>query len=116
MGVIVTEEYTLGSGITINSYYASINTNDIRVTKDVREYPNYDTETGEHTSTTTTKYRVEGTLTYWISLEAKEAGKSQIGMTRVSKESDTPITDNVYTMLYDKFKESHTNTTDVFEA
>ena len=117
MGVNVTEELVLGSGVSVNSYYVSINTNEIRIRKDVRENREhvYDAETDTHTDsvTTTTKYTAEGGFTMWISKEAKESGKSSIGHKYVSIEQDTPITGNIYDVLYAELKTQLPNSTDV---
>ena len=116
MGVNVIEELVLASGVSVNSYYMSINTNEIKVRKEVLENrePVYDAETCKYTDTvtTTTKYTAEGGFTMWISKEAKESGKSSIGHKYVGIEQDTPITGNIYDVLYAELKTRLPNSTD----
>ena len=116
MGVIVTEQYDLGCGLNINSYYASINTNDITMGKHVNEHleHNYDPDTDTHTEniTTTTQYTVDTGFTLWISKEARDTGKSPIGRSRVNINQETPITGNLYDVIYAKFKEIHPSSVD----
>ena len=78
MGVIVTEEYTLGSGITINSYYASINQSAI-VTRKVSN-----------------NYVTSCNFTLWVSNEARVAHKSSIGNKTIHVNTDTAPTGNMY--------------------
>lgn len=105
MGVIVTEDYTLLNGIVVESYYASINANEIRLVKRTQIYsptlaPEPDT------------YELIAPFTLWISKEARETGKQSIGIEYVHVEQDTPFTDNVYDVLYSKFKNDHPNAVD----
>ena len=116
MGVIVTEQYDLGCGLNVNSYYASINTNEIRVEKRVDEHREiqHDLETQTHSEniTTTTRYTARAGFTMWVSKEARDAGKSPIGRTSIDISQETPITGNLYDVIYAKFKEGHPNSTD----
>jgi hypothetical protein len=116
MGVTVTEQYDLGCGLDVNSYYASINTNDIRMEKRVEEHRDhqYDPETETHTEsvTTTTKYNLDAGFTFWVSQAARTSGKAPIGRTRIGVSQETPITENLYTVLYAKFKEVHPTAVD----
>jgi len=113
MGVIVTEQYDLGCGLNVNSYYASINTNEIRMERrdEERRDFQYNVETGESTETVTktTTYELGAGLTLWVSKEARDTGKSSIGRTRVNISQETPITGNLYDVIYAKFKEAHPN-------
>ena len=117
MGVTVTEQYDLGCGLNINSYYASVNTNDIRMEKriDERIEHNYDPETDTDTEniTTTTRYIIDTKFTLWISKEARDTGKSPIGQSWVNISQETPITGNLYDVIYAKFKEIHPSSVDV---
>jgi hypothetical protein len=114
MGVIINETITLGNGLTVTNPYASVGENDIRVEKRVQENSSYETnpETGEMTTTTTstTKYIVEGRFTMWVSPELRVSGSGNIGSIRVQVESDTPATGNVYELLYNKLKTMKTCT------
>jgi hypothetical protein len=116
MGVTVTEQYDLGCGLDVNSYYASINTNDIRMEKRVEEHRDhqYDPETGMQTEsvTTITTYSLDAGFTFWVSQTAQTSGKAPIGHTRISVSQETPITENLYTVLYAKFKELHPTAVD----
>jgi len=107
MGVIVTEQTTLQTGVVLDSYYASINTNQIRVEKIQTE------EWGENAQIVARpiKYLVDAKFTKWISKEAKEAGSKDIGYVKITDIKDDPIT-NAYDVLYAKFKEMHPTAVD----
>jgi len=114
MGVIINETITLANGLTVTNPYASVGENDIRVEKRVKENRSDETdpETGEITTTTTstTKYIVEGLFTMWVSPELRVSGSRNIGGIRVEVESDTPATGNIYELLYNKLKTMKTCT------
>ena len=114
MGVIINETITLANGLTVTNPYASVGENNIKVEKKVEENRSYETdpETGESTTTTTstTKYIVEGRFTMWVSPELRVSGSRDIGGIRVEVESDTPATGNIYELLYNKLKTMKTCT------
>ena len=114
MGVIINETITLANGLTVTNPYASVGENDIRVEKRVEKKRSDETdpETGEITTTTTstTKYIVEGRFTMWVSPELRVSGSRDIGGIRVQVESDTPATGNIYELLYNKLKTMKTCT------
>jgi|SRR6056300_59892 hypothetical protein len=116
MGVVVTEEYNLNSGLTLNSYYASINKNNITIEKCLDEYCErvYDPETDTTTENVIikTRYTARTGFTLWISKEARDAGKSAISFINIDINRETPITENVYTVLYARFKELHPTAVD----
>lgn len=105
MGVIVTEDYTLPSGLVVGSYYASINTNDINTAKRVYR----DSLTLQPNAVT---YELRSSFTFWISKEARESGKQDLGGETIVIKQDTPFTENVYDILYTKFKEKHPSAVD----
>ena len=117
MGVIINETITLGNGLTVTNPYASVGENDIRVEKRVQENSSYETnaETGEMTTTTTstTKYIVEGRFTMWVSPELRVSGSRDIGGIQVQVHSDTPATGNLYELLYNKLKTMKTCTNSI---
>ena len=117
MGVIINETITLGNGLTVTNPYASVGENDIGVVKNVEVNSSYDTdpETGEITTTTTstTKYIVEGRFTMWVSPELRVSGSRDIGGIQVEVESDTPPTGNIYELLYNKLKTMKTCTNSI---
>jgi hypothetical protein len=114
MGVIINETITLANGLTVTNPYASVAGNDIRVQKNVEENRSNETdpETGEMTTTTTstTKYIVEGRFTMWVTPELRVSGSRDIGGIQVKIESDTPATGNIYELLYNKLKTMKTCT------
>ena len=110
MGVTLNETITLSSGLTATNPYASVGENDIRVEKRVREERNHDPETDVETVTTTTKYILEGRFTMWVSQALRASGSRDIGGFGVSVESETPLTGNVYDLLYNKLKTMKTCT------
>jgi len=110
MGVTLNETITLSNGLTATNPYASVGENDIRVEKRVREEWNYDPETGVETDTTTIKYVLGGRFTMWVSQALRASGARDIGSFSVSVESETPLTGNVYELLYNKLKTMKTCT------
>ena len=112
MGLTVTEQVQLGVGLTINSYYISLNENDIRIKR--RQDRNFiHTKEGGHKEVLgAPKFRVEASFTSWISKAARDAGKGDIGRRHISLELDAAPTGNIYTLLYNKLKEGLTNYVD----
>jgi hypothetical protein len=109
MGVIINETITLANGLTVTNPYASVGENDIRMEKKV-ENRNYTSNVSETTTTSTTKYIVEGRFTMWVTPELRVSGSRDIGGIRVEVESDTPATGNIYELLYNKLKTMKTCT------
>ena len=116
MGVTVTEDIELNNGLKVESYYASINTNELTIRKS--SFPKIttttDPETGAVTSTTTpsTVYSATSRLNVWVSKDARDANKQSIQDRHVRIQQETPITGNVYELLYAKYKEDHPNSVD----
>jgi hypothetical protein len=104
MGVILNETITLSNGLTATNPYASIGENDIRVEKRVDKERNHDPVTDVETVTTTTKYILHGRFTMWVSQALRANGSRDIGSLSINVESDTPLTGNVYDLLYNKLK------------
>jgi len=100
MGVTVTEQYTLDSGLVVDSYYASLAHSEIRMQKPELVYEQPD------------RYTLDAGFTFWISKEARDSGKRAIGSEGISITQDTPIVGNTYDTLYGKFKEKHPNSVD----
>ena len=98
MGVTVTEKYTLDSGLDVDSYYASVAHREITMRKPEYEQPD--------------QYTLEARFTFWISKEARDLGKRPIGGEGITITQGTPIAENVYGVLYGKFKENHPNSVD----
>ena len=110
MGVIINETITLANGLTVTNPYASVGENDIRMEKKVEENRNYTSNVSETTTTSTTKYIVEGRFTMWVTPKLRVSGSRDIGDIRVQVESDTPATGNIYELLYNKLKTMKTCT------
>jgi len=72
----------------------------------VQENSSYETnpETAETTTTTTTKYIIQGLFTMWVSQALRVGGSGDIGGIQVEVESETPVTGSVYELLYNKLK------------
>jgi hypothetical protein len=113
MGVIINETITLANGLTVTNPYASVGENDIRMEKKVEENRNYTSNVSETTTTSTTKYIVEGRFTMWVTPELRVSGSRDIGGIRVEVESDTPATGNIYELLYNKLKTMKTCTNSI---
>jgi len=112
MGLTVTEQLQLGVGLTINSYYISLNENDIRIQRRQEREFVY-TEGGEHKEVLKApEFCVNASFTSWISKAARDAGNGDIGRKYISLELDAAPTGNIYTLLYNKLKEGLTNYVD----
>jgi len=112
MGVTVTEQVKLGVGLTVDSYYISLNENDIRIQRR-QERGFIHTEEGEHQEVLKApKFHVEAGFTKWISKAAKDAGNEDIGRTHITLELDAAPTGNIYELVYNKLKEGLTNYVD----
>ena len=98
MGVTVTEKYTLDSGLDVDSYYAAIANREIMMRK--QEYMQPD------------NYTLDARFTFWVSKEARDSGKLPIGGEGITITREDPIEENVYNVLYGKFKEKHPNSVD----
>lgn len=104
MGVIVTEDVTLDTGLTINKYYASLSTNEARVQKRVEQHRTYDANNNV-TESTRTEYVIEGLFHLWVSKEAKEAGSKPFANKNVRVIQSSAPSASVYEILYTKLKE-----------
>lgn len=99
----------------MSSYYASINTNELRIRKisTSNRVTTTDPETGviSETITPITTYTASVEFTVWVSKEARQAGKANIKSQRVTIQQET-LTGNIYELLYAKYKEDHPNSVD----
>jgi hypothetical protein len=102
MGVILNETITLPNGLTVTNPYASVGDHHIRVEKEER--------INAINEPATTKYVLECRFSMWASQELRVSGSREIGGLHVSIESDTPLTGNVYDLLYNKLKTMKTCT------
>ena len=112
MGLTVTEQVELGVGLTIDSYYTSLNENDIRIQRTQEREHVYTEEGGHQEVLKAPKFRVEASFTSWISKAARDAGNGNIGRKHITLELDAAPTGNVYELLYSKLKEGLTNYVD----
>jgi len=112
MGLTVTENVELGVGLTVDSYYISLNENDIRVQRRQEREHVYTEEGGHQEVLKAPKFLVEAGFTSWISKAAKDAGNGSIGRKSVSLELDAAPTGNIYELVYNKLKEGLTNYVD----
>ena len=112
MGLTVTEQVELGVGLTINSYYISLNENDIRIQRRQEREFVYTEEGGNQEVLKAPKFHVEAGFTSWISKAARDAGNGNIGRRHISLELDAAPTGNIYELVYSKLKEGLTNYVD----
>jgi hypothetical protein len=112
MGLTVTEKVELGVGLTVDSYYISLNENDIRVQRRQERERVYTEEGGHQEVLKAPKFLVDAGFTSWISKAAKDAGNGSIGRKGVSLELDAAPTGNIYELVYNKLKEGLTNYVD----
>jgi len=111
MGLTVTEKVELGVGLTVDSYYISLNENDIRVQRR-QEREHVYTEDGSLEEVLKSTFHIETSFTSWISKEAKDAGNRSIGRRRIAVDLDAAPTGNIYELLYNQLKKGLTNYVD----
>ena len=112
MGLTVNEQFQLGVGLTINSYYISLNENDIRIQRRQERKLVYTEEGRRQEVFGAPKFRVDASFTLWISKAARDAGNGDIGRKFISLELDAAPTGNIYELVYNKLKEGLTNYVD----
>ena len=99
MGITVNQSFMTPAGFEIPSHYISLgNTHIVMVRPPPMPRP-IDQPPEEQ------KYAIEVYFNIWVSKTARDQGRASVGMRRVHIVRDTPITDNVYTVLYEKLKE-----------
>lgn len=106
MGITVNESYTTPAGFDVPSYYISLGESRI----DVHRPMAMPTPLSEEQPPR--KYAINATFNIWVSKATRDQGRAMIGGKGVTVESDTPITENVYDVLYNKLKEGLTNYTE----
>ena len=103
MGLLITDTITLDSGLQASNTYASIGTENIRITK-------INGKTA-HDPPALYQYVAETKINIWVSQEkAKEGSPVSILKTYhvlVNKEGGEPFDDNVYKLLYIQFKNQY---------
>jgi hypothetical protein len=110
MGVTVNEPYMTHAGFEVPSHYISLGDSQIQVFRPpVMPTP---IQEGEEAPPPAQKYAIETHFNIWVSKTARDESRSKIGLKRVQIISETPITENVYTVLYNKLKEDLTNYTE----
>lgn len=94
MGLNVTEEIVLRNGLTVNSFYAAIANNTIKIEKisDI--------------------YFLSARISFWVSKEARDSSKESIGSREITVDSETSPSDNVYEILYTRLKSFYPNSVD----
>jgi|SRR5210317_737372 hypothetical protein len=112
MGVIVTESIELGVGLSVDSYYISLDGNDIRIQRIQQRHEHVYSEDGSHEEVLKSTFQIETSFTSWISKEAKDAGNRSIGRRRISVDLDAAPTGNIYELLYNQLKKGLTNYVD----
>ena len=106
MGITVNESYTTPSGFDVPSYYMSLGESRIEMS---RPFP---MPVGIDQEPPAKKYCISATFNIWVSKAARDQRRSMIGGKNIYIESETPITENVYEILYNKLKEGLTNYTE----
>ena len=109
MGLTVTETIELGVGLSVDSYYISLNDNDIRIQRRQGRRHVYTGDGGHQEVLDEPKFLVEASFTSWISKAAKDARNGSIGRRSVSLVLDAAPTENIYELVYNKLKEGLTN-------
>ncbi|AUT19034.1 hypothetical protein DSLPV1_063 [Dishui lake phycodnavirus 1] len=106
MGITVNQTYMTHAGFEIPSYYVSLCDAQIIINRPpILPTPLNQTQPSQ-------KYMIEANFHIWVSKEARDHGRSKIGAHNVRIISETPITENVYEVLYAKLKEGFSNYTE----
>lgn len=106
MGITVNESYTTPAGFDVPSYYVSLGDSRIELS---RPFPMPVPRSEEQPAR---KYSIQGTFNIWVSKAARQENRSMIGSKNIYIERETPITENVYDVLYAKLKEGFSNYTE----
>ena len=112
MGLTVTETIELGVGLSVDSYYISLNENEVRIQRTQERKHVYTEEGGHQEVLQAPKFRVEAGFTSWISKAAKDAGNGSIGRRHITLDLDAAPTENIYELVYNTLKEGLTNYVD----
>ena len=112
MGLTVSEKVELGVGLSIDSYYISLNENEVRIQRRQERDHVYTEEGGHQEVLRAPTFHVEAGFTSWISKAARDAGNGNIGRKHITIELDAAPTGNIYQLVYSKLKEGLTNYVD----
>jgi hypothetical protein len=106
MGITVNTPYMTNAGFEIPSYYISLGDSQINIVRPLVLFTPTDQPQPAQ------KYSIEASFNIWVSKQTREENRGKIGGQHVRVISDTPITENVYDVLYNKLKEGLTDYTE----
>lgn len=121
MGIIIGDTIELNNGLSVQNAYGCIGANSIVINK-IKDpvYEQVTTTEGEDPIFTSTitgytdRFTLEGNARVWINKEKREESNSFLFSKNILiNYTDSSFLDsNVYTLLYNKWKEDYTTTTD----
>jgi hypothetical protein len=115
MGIIIGDTIELQNGLSVTNSYGSVGYETVTVTKQRNDSMEINEETGEETiKTTTYNYILRGRGVIWATKELRNGHKPKLKHENIAitYDDDTFLSQNVYTLLYNKWKTNYTTVTD----
>lgn len=117
MGILIGDTITLRNGLTCENTYGCIASDTVNIRKEVSTVTTQEvSEEGGETinETTTTRYILSGRGVIWATKEMRNdrSPKLKYDNLEISYDDTSFLSNNVYTLLYTKWKENFTSVTD----
>ena len=119
MGILIGDTITLRNGLTCENTYGCIASDTITINKEIDVVTTTvepEEEGGESITTTetTTKYILRGKGVIWTTKELRDNLSPKLKFEFIELSYDDPsfLSNNVFTLLYNKWKENFTTVTD----
>ena len=111
MGITVNETYTLKNGMSVNSYYACLDNDSLKIHKNVeRDVLRYNNDTPPQLEEyDKNEYMINANFIIYVSKEAYLNKKSSLETKTIFLKYDKAPTGNIYALIYAKFKEGLKN-------
>ena len=111
MGITVNETYTLKNGMSVNSYYACLDNDSLKILKNVeRNVLRYNNDTPPQLEEyDKAEYNITANFNIYVSKESYLNEKSSIETKPIVLKYDEAPTGNIYDLIYAKFKEGLTD-------
>lgn len=120
MGILIGDTLTLRNGLTCENTYGCIASDTVSIRKEVitvtttSEAAEGGDETTEPNTTTTIRYRLSGKGVIWATKEMRNnySPKLKYDNLEIYYDDTSFLSNNVFTLLYTKWKENFTSATD----
>ena len=111
MGITVNEPYYLKNGLSVNSYYACLDNDSLKIHKNVeRDVLRYNNDTPPQLEEYhKAEYIITSIFNIYVSKESYLNEKSSIETKPIVLKYDEAPTGNIYDLIYAKFKEGLTD-------